>query len=98
MISVKQGSPDFGVCSDLSCIFAVCITDQEEPCFFEKYHNVSKSHQVFVHYSSSHVDRSSSSILSQKLFDYALEHFCLFVLLLYVPSQQLWSLWDGQFT
>ena len=22
----------------------------------------------------------------------------LFVLLLYVPSQQLWSLWDGQFT
>ena len=33
------------------------------------------------------------------------EHFfmshtydCLFVLLLYVPSQQLWSLRDGQFT
>ena len=24
--------------------------------------------------------------------------FCLFVLLLYVPSQQLWSLRDGQFT
>ena len=24
--------------------------------------------------------------------------FCLFVLLLYVPSQQLWSWWDGQFT
>ena len=24
--------------------------------------------------------------------------FCLFVLLLYVPSQQLWSLWEGQFT
>ena len=24
--------------------------------------------------------------------------FCLFVLLLYVPSQQLWSLQDGQFT
>ena len=24
--------------------------------------------------------------------------FVLFVLLLYVPSQQLWSLWDGQFT
>ena len=23
---------------------------------------------------------------------------CLFVLLLYVPSQQLWSLRDGQFT
>ena len=23
---------------------------------------------------------------------------CLFVLLLYVPSQQLWSLQDGQFT
>ena len=23
---------------------------------------------------------------------------CLFVLLLYIPSQQLWSLWDGQFT
>ena len=23
---------------------------------------------------------------------------CLFVLLLYVPSQQLWSLGDGQFT
>ena len=23
---------------------------------------------------------------------------CLFVLLLYVPSQQLWSLWDGQIT
>ena len=25
-------------------------------------------------------------------------YFCLFVLLLYVPSQQLWSLQDGQFT
>ena len=24
--------------------------------------------------------------------------FCLFVLLFYVPSQQLWSLRDGQFT
>ena len=24
--------------------------------------------------------------------------YCLFVLLLYVPSQQLWSLRDGQFT
>ena len=24
--------------------------------------------------------------------------FCLFVLLLYVPSQQLWSWQDGQFT
>ena len=24
--------------------------------------------------------------------------FCLFVCLLYVPSQQLWSLRDGQFT
>ena len=24
--------------------------------------------------------------------------FCLFVVLLYVPSQQLWSLRDGQFT
>ena len=23
---------------------------------------------------------------------------CLFALLLYVPSQQLWSWWDGQFT
>ena len=22
---------------------------------------------------------------------------CLFVLMLYVPSQQLWSWWDGQF-
>ena len=26
------------------------------------------------------------------------EFVCLFVLLLYVPSQQLWSLGDGQFT
>ena len=26
------------------------------------------------------------------------EFVCLFVLLLYVPSQQLWSLRDGQFT
>ena len=25
-------------------------------------------------------------------------YVCLFVLLLYVPSQQLWSLRDGQFT
>ena len=28
----------------------------------------------------------------------ALGFVCLFVLLLYVPSQQLWSLGDGQFT
>ena len=27
-----------------------------------------------------------------------LKSFCLFVLLLYIPSQQLWSLRDGQFT
>ena len=24
--------------------------------------------------------------------------FCFLFLLLYVPCQQLWSLWDGQFT
>ena len=29
---------------------------------------------------------------------YRPDAFALFVLLLYVPSQQLWSLWDGQFT
>ena len=29
---------------------------------------------------------------------YQVLHEVLFVLLLYVPSQQLWSWWDGQFT
>ena len=36
-------------------------------------------------------DRDTDNICYQSLF-------VLFVLLLYVPSQQLWSLRDGQFT
>ena len=31
-------------------------------------------------------------------FYYFIQRFCLFVLLLYIPSQQLWSWLDGQFT
>ena len=35
----------------------------------------------------------------QSMFDnFVCLFVCLFVLLLYVPSQQLWSLRDGQFT
>ena len=38
-------------------------------------------------------------VLSVKILGKNLKHDCsLFVLLLYVPSQQLWSWWDGQFT
>ena len=51
-------------------------------------------------------------IYVNKLYNYNIDHIskeglnlrenrervCLFVLLLYVPSQQLWSLRDGQFT
>ena len=50
-------------------------------------------------------DRSELSVIDSEvlsMFDClkcsAMDVVCLFVLLLYVPSQQLWSWWDGQFT
>ena len=44
----------------------------------------------------------SSRVLSNEYYSLdwhqSTKFVCLFVLLLYVPSQQLWSLRDGQFT
>ena len=41
----------------------------------------------------------SEKYLAYKVgYDYFKQEVCLFVLLLNVPSQQLWSLRDGQFT
>ena len=52
-----------------------------------------------------HIPLKAMSLHSEKMFDGLLSQYahvglfvCLFVCLLYVPSQQLWSLRDGQFT
>ena len=39
-----------------------------------------------------------NSYFSTKTYVVGTQKDCLFVLLFYVPSQQLWSLRDGQFT
>ena len=62
--------------------------------------------QIFLSYPHKIMDSFSCSPLVLfiyfKISEYAKMQFhmivCLFVLILYVPSQQLWSLRDGQFT
>ena len=44
------------------------------------------------------VHRSDDFFQTQLTWAQVISVVCLFVLLLYVPSQQLWSLQDGQFT
>ena len=62
-------------------------------------------HIVIMSISLAATSNSDKYCLADKIFypaliftAYRLVFVCLFVLLLYVPSQQLWSLRDGQFT
>ena len=56
--------------------------------------------QLLLHFSKA-FDKVNHLKLLLKLSQHGAQRrytFVLFVLLLYVPSQQLWSWWDGQFT
>ena len=72
----------------------------QEEITFERFliwssgsHPVQWSRTIYAFFVKSSVRNNSVRNNSVNLFC-----ICLFVLLLYVPSQQLWSLRDGQFT
>lgn len=46
MVYPKPGYPGVLVCNDLSCTCLVCITDQEEPCYYSRYRRASFTHRL----------------------------------------------------
>ena len=59
---------------------------------------VPDTHPLYVHIYLTVIKRKMQLIGVERPSNALTSLFCLFVLLLYVPSQQLWSLRDGQFT